>query len=170
MSNWYALHTRSHFENRVADALREKGFESFLAAFDEVHQWKDRKRRVSIPLFPGYVFVRLADRPPQRLAVMKTRGVVRILGNGDRIEPVPDSEIAAVHGLVNAKVPCLFHPFLRDGVRIRVKRGPLEGLEGYLLRMKNQTRLVISIHLISQSVAAEVDVDDVEQRSCGSRQ
>jgi len=146
----------------VAEALNEKGVESFLPAFEEVHQWKDRKRRISIPLFPGYVFARLANSPAQRLLVLKTAGVVKILGNGDRIEAIPEHEIAAVYALVNAKVRCFSHPFLRDGVRVRVRRGPLKDVEGYLLRIKNQTRLVISVTLISQSVAIEVDAPDVE--------
>lgn len=159
---WYAVHTRSNFEQRVAGELGSKGFESYLPAYEETHQWRDRKKKVAVPLFPGYVFVRLADSPGLRLPILQTAGVVRILGNGGAIEAVPDEEIDAVRGLLRSKVHCHAHPFLREGVRVRVKRGALQGLEGTLVRFKNQVRLVISVSLIAQSVAAEVDIRDVE--------
>lgn len=161
-NNWYALHTRSNFETRVTEGLQGKGLETFLPAVEELHRWKDRKRRVSVPLFPGYVFARLADDPAQRLAVLKTAGVVRILGSGGHMEAVAEHEIAAVHGLVNAKVPCSSHPFLRDGAWVRVTRGPLMGVEGYFLRRASRARLVISVGLICRSVAVEVDAGDVD--------
>ena len=159
---WYALHTRSNFEQRVAGELASKGFENYFPAYDETHQWKDRKKKVAVPLFPGYVFVRFADSPELRLPVLHTPGVVRILGNGGVIEAVPAEEIEAVQGLLRANVPYHAHPFLREGVRVRVKRGALQDLEGTLVRFKNRARLVISVALIAQSVAAEVDIRDVE--------
>jgi len=159
---WYALHTRSNYEQRVAGELGRKGIESYLPAYDETHQWQDRKKKVAVPLFPGYVFVRLADSQGLRMPVLHTAGVVRILGHGSVIEAVPDEEIDAVQRLLKSNVPCHAHPFLREGVRVRVKRGALQDLEGTLVRFKNRARLVISVALIAQSVAAEVDVRDVE--------
>ena len=159
---WYAVHTCSRFEQRVAGELGSKGFEIYFPAYEEIHQWKDRKKTVAVPLFPGYVFVRFADSPELRLSLLKTAGVVRILGNGGMIEAVPDEEIEAVQGLLRANVPYHAHPFLREGVRVRVKRGALKDLEGTLVRFKNRARLVISVALIAQSVAAEVDIRDVE--------
>ena len=159
---WYAVHTRSHFERQIAAELTGRGVESYLPAFEEVHQWKDRKQRVEIPLFPGYLFARFSDSPQRRLAVLQARGVVRILGDSGAIEPVPEEQIEAVRLLLNAKAPCFVHPFLREGTRVRVKRGALANLEGILVRVKNEARLVISIPLLSQSAAAEIDIRNVE--------
>jgi len=159
---WYAVHSRSNFERRVAAELASKGFESYLPAYEEIHRWKDRQKKVEIPLFPGYVFVRFPDLPHLRLPVLQTTGVVRILGHDGTIETVPEEEIEAVRTLLNSKAPCFAHPFLREGVRVRVKRGALKDLEGTLVRIKNQDRLVISVSLIAQSIAAEVDILDVE--------
>jgi transcription antitermination factor NusG len=158
---WYAVHTRSHFERRVADELSAKGVENYVATYEEIHQWKDRRKAVQVSLFPGYVFARFADTPERRLPLVQTTGVVRILGHGGAIEAIPEAEIEAVRTLLNARVPYFAHPFLREGMRVRVVRGPLQDLEGMLVRIKNQTRLVLSVTLISQSVAAEVNLRDV---------
>src|ERR1039457_2778092 len=102
---WYAIHTRSNFEQRVAGELGRKGFESYLPSYQETHQWRDRKKKVAVPLFPGYVFVRFVDSLELRMPVLHTTGVVRILGNGGMIEAVPDEQVEAVQGLLRSKVP-----------------------------------------------------------------
>lgn len=158
---WYAIHTRSNFEVRVARELLERGLESYLPAYQEIHQWKDRKQIVTVPLFPGYVFARFDDSSQVRLTVLQTIGVARILGHCGKCEPVPDYELDAVRRLLESKVPCFAHPFLEEGAWVRMRRGPLRGLEGLLVRIKNQTRLIISVTLLSQSLAAEVDASDV---------
>jgi transcription antitermination factor NusG len=160
--NWYALHTRSNFEARIAAELSDKGINTYLPAFDEVHHWKDRQKVVSVPVFPGYLFAYFADVPAVTLEVLKTRGLVRILGFGSGIEAVPEGEILYLHRMLDSKLQCFSHPFVREGDRVRVKRGALRGLEGILLRVKNQARLVISVSLLSQSVATEVNASDVE--------
>lgn len=159
---WYAAHTRSNFEKRVAAELEAKGVEPYLPAYQEIHQWKDRRKRVEVPVFPGYVFVRLSDSPARRLAVLQTAGVLRLLGHGGAPEPVDDAELEALRRLLKSNPRCLAHPFLREGARVRVKRGALAGVEGILARLKNQSRLVISVALLAQSVAVEVDTADVE--------
>jgi transcription antitermination factor NusG len=164
---WYALHTRSNFESRVTSDLGNLRFETYLPAFEELHRWKDRKKIVSVPIFPGYVFARFSDLPVERAMVVKTRGLVRILGTGSEIEPVPDAEIERLRQILNAKQPCFVHPFIREGDRVRVERGVLRGLEGFLIRVRNQHRLVISISLLSQAVATEIDACDV--KSVGGR-
>ena len=161
-ARWYAVHTRSNFEKRIAAELGTKGIVNYLPAYEEVHQWKDRKRAVLIPLFPGYVFARFSDEPYLRLSVLTTAGVVRILGCGGAIEAVPDGQVEAVRRLLLSKIPYLSHPFLREGDWVRVKCGPLRGIEGILVRAKSRHRLVISVPLLSQSVAAEIDGRNVE--------
>jgi transcription termination/antitermination protein NusG len=157
---WYAVQTKSRFEKVVHAELQMKGFESYLPLSQETHVWKDRKKTVEVPLFSGYVFARLADVAAERVRVAQTHGVARILGNGTAIYPIDEKEIAAVQCLVAARAHTP-HPHLREGVRVRVRRGPLTDVEGFLVRVKNATRLVISINLIAQSVATEIDIDDV---------
>ena len=159
---WYAVYTRSNFEKRVAADLSAKRIENYLPLVQQLHQWKDRKKVVDVPVFPGYVFARFADCNKTRLQVLRTSGTVRILGQGDRIEPVPDVEIESIRRLLKTNVPCFAHPFLRQGAWVRVKCGALKDLEGLLVRVKSKTRLVLSITLLSQSVATEIDISDVE--------
>ena len=159
---WYAVRTRSNFETRVAEGLFGKGIDQFVPCYEEVHQWKDRKKKVRVPLFPGYVFTRFQDSPEMRISVMRTNGVVSILGHAGAIEPVPEHELAAVRTILAARVGCGPHPFLREGALVRVTRGALTGLEGLLVKIKNQARLVVSVSLLSRSVAAEVSARDIE--------
>jgi len=158
---WYAVHTRSNFEDHIIGDLAARGLEGYCPAHDEIHQWKDRKKKISVPLFPGYVFVRFIDVPATRSVVTRTRGVARILGAAGSIEPVPEREIEAVRRLVTARVGSYAIPLVKEGEWVRVCRGPLQGLEGTLIRVKNQSRLAVSVTLLSRSVAAEVDIRDV---------
>ena len=158
---WYALHTKSNLEGRVATQLEAKGIPNFLPAREEVHQWKDRKRKVAIPLFPGYLFVRMAENC-SRLPILQTPGVARIVGQGVTPEPIPDSEIEAVRLVLASRERCLAHPFLKDGSWVQVTRGPLKGVEGFLVRFKKLSRVVISVSALSQAVAVEVADRDVE--------
>jgi transcription antitermination factor NusG len=122
-------------------------------------QWKDRKKEVEVPLFSGYCFARFCW--PDRMAVQKVSGVVEIVRGGDGPEPIPDHEIEAIRSLMASPLRYDTHPYLREGMMVEVKRGPLEGVRGILLRKAKRHRLVISIHLISQSAAVEIDASDV---------
>jgi transcription antitermination factor NusG len=135
--------------------------ETYFPSFEEVHQWKDRKRVVKMAAFPGYVFARFADGY-SRVHILQARGAVRIVGHGGGIEPIPDRDIDSVRLLLGHKGRCFSNPFLREGTWVRVRRGPLKNLEGLLIRFKNSCRIVVSIELVSQSVAAEIDTSDVE--------
>jgi transcription antitermination factor NusG len=97
-----------------------------------------------------------------QLSVLQTSGVVRILGQGDRIEPVDETEIGSIRRLLSTNLECFAHPFLKEGSWVRVKRGALKGVEGQLVRFKGQTRLVLSVSLLARSVATEVDFSEVE--------
>lgn len=159
---WYAVHVRSNFEKRVAGELAAKGVESYLPAVTEIHNWKDRKKQIETPLFPGYVFTRFSDTGASRLTVLRTAGAVRILGNQDSIEAVPDTEIESIQRLLQSNAALLTHPLLQEGSMVRIRRGPLKDVEGLLVRVKSQARLVLSVKLLSRSVSTEVDVRDVE--------
>ena len=159
-SPWWVLYTRHQHEKTVAEVLSAKGFEVFLPLYESIRSWKDRAKLISLPLFPGYVFVR-ADLN-RRLQVASTPGVHMILSRGDKIATVPESEIRAIRVTIEGSNQFEPHPFLKCGQRVRLKQGPLEGVEGILVRKKNVYRLVLSVDMLAQSVAVEVDAADVE--------
>ena len=159
---WYAVRTRSNCETKARLILTGKGIETYLPTFGEVHQWKDRKKLVEQPLFPGYLFARMVDCREARLSVLSSDGVASILGRGETMEPVPEKEIEAVRRLLGSNTLCQAHPLLQEGAWVRVRRGSLKNVEGLLVRLKNQTRLVLSITLLSQSVSIEIDASDVQ--------
>src|ERR1700729_575012 len=159
-ANWWAVYTRHQHEKAVAQVLSTKGFEVFLPLYASVRRWKDRSKVLSLPLFPCYVFVRGGlDR---RLQVVTTPGVHMILFHGEQVAIIPEAEIQAVRRAVEGPFRVEPHPFLKCGERVRVTRGSLEGVEGILIRKKNLYRLVLSVDMMAQSVAVEIDATDVE--------
>lgn len=156
---WYAVRTRSRHEKLVRDRLAALGIEHLLPTVHRLSQWKDRKKEIEIPLFSGYCFARFGR--PARLAVQTVSGVVEIIGGGQRPEPIPDAEIDALKSLMASELSYDAHPYLREGMMVEVRRGPLEGVRGILLRKAKRHRLVISIHLIRQAAAVEIDDSDV---------
>ena len=132
---WYALRTRSRHEKIVRDQLANQGIEPLLPTVKRMSQWKDRKKEIEVPLFSGYCFVRFAS--DHKLPVLKTIGVVDIVGSGHRPEAIPDEEIAAIKTLMTSVLPHDPHPYLHEGMRVEVIRGPLQGLHGILLRKKS---------------------------------
>jgi transcription antitermination factor NusG len=167
---WYAVRTRSNCEAKVRVSLTEKGMESYLPTFREVRQWKDRKMIIEQALLPGYLFARFVDCRDARLSVLCSDGVVNLLGQGNAIEPVPEAEIEAIRQLLSSSLRCQAHPLVREGAWVRVKRGSLKDMEGLLVRVKNQARLIVSLTLLSQSVSTEIDVSDVQFLRSTSRQ
>ncbi len=159
-SAWWVLYTRHQHEKAVAEMLSAKNFEVFLPLYESVRHWKDRRKLITLPLFPCYVFVHGGlDR---RLQVVTTPGIHMILFHGERVAIVPEAEIQAIRRAVEGKFRVEPHPFLRCGERVRVTRGSLEGVEGILVRKKNLYRLVLSVDMMAQSVAMEIDATDVE--------
>jgi transcription antitermination factor NusG len=158
--NWYAAYTRANHERAVTAQLAERGIESFLPQYESVRKWKDRTVCLHLPLFPGYVFVRFAI--PDRLRVQQTRGLVHLLSFGGSPTPIPETEVQSIREILSHGVRTLPHPFLRAGRRIRIKSGPLRGLDGILVRRKNRLRLVVSVELILKSMSVEVDEADLE--------
>ncbi len=157
---WYAVYTRHQHEKTVAQLLGSKGFEVFLPLYKSSRQWKDRTKHLILPLFPCYVFIHECGN--RKIDLFSTPGVHSLVGAGGKPEPIPWTEIEAIrktveHGRVEP------HPFLNCGDRVRVTAGPLEGLQGILVRKKNQFRVVVSIEVLQQSVAAEVDAHWLER-------
>lgn len=159
-SAWWALYTRHQHEKVVAQMLEAKGFDVFLPLYESTRRWRDRRKVLSLPLFPCYLFVRGGlDR---RLQVVTTPGVHMILNRGDQVAIVPEAEIEAIQKAVNGPCRVEPHPFLKCGARVRLMRGPMEGVQGILVRKKNLCRLVLSVQMLAQSVAVEVNAWDVE--------
>jgi transcription antitermination factor NusG len=164
---WYAAHVRANHERRVAEQLAQRSVEFILPLYESVRQWKDRRIKLQLPLFPGYVLVRIELNG--RLRVLQVPGVARFVGFNGQPAPLQDAEIDVLRGKLNGPVRAEPHPFLQIGRRVRVKRGPLEGFEGFLVRQKQKYRVVLSIDTIMRSIAAEVDLADVEFISSGPR-
>lgn len=157
--HWYALRTRSRYEKLVRDQLDKQGIEPLLPTVKRLSQWKDRKKEVEVPLFSGYCFVRFAQQ--EKLPVQQVAGVVEIVGSGSRPEPIPEEEIDALRRLMTSVLPYDPHPYLYEGMKVEVVRGPLQGIHGILLRKEKRHRLIIGVQLIQQAVAVEIDVNDV---------
>lgn len=157
---WSAVYTRYQHEKNVAEMLTTKGFEVFLPLYESVRRWKQRRKLLRMPLFPCYVFVRGAVT--SRLPVLTTPGVHMILCQGDKVADIPEEEIQAIRMTLDGNFHVEPHPFLICGERVRVIRGTLSGIEGILVRKKNVFRLVLSVSMLSQSVAVEVYAEDVE--------
>ena len=157
--HWYALRTKSRHEKVVREQLANQGIEPLLPTVKRLSQWKDRKKEIEVPLFSGYCFVRFTF--DQKLPVLKTIGVVDIVGTSSNPEPIPDDEIAAIKTLMTSVLPYDPHPYLHEGMRVEVVRGPLQGVHGILLRKEKRHRLVLGVRLIQQAAAVEIDVNDV---------
>ena len=158
--HWYAAYTKPCHEKRVAEHLTIRSVELFLPFYRSTRRWNNGCTvRVDKPLFPGYVFVHIL--PYERLRVLELSSVLSIAGSSHEPTPLPDEEIERLRsGLlqVNAEP----HPALTVGERVRIRRGPLEGLHGIVSRQKNQFRVVLTLDLIMKSVAVEVCADDTE--------
>src|SRR4029077_10160466 len=158
---WHALYTRHKHEKAIALALSNKGFEVFLPLYSATHRWKDRNKQLLLPLFPCYVF--LHGGLDRQLCIMTTPGIHMLITSGGRPAAVPDEQISAVRHLVEKTQRVEPHPFLESGDRVRVKSGPLMGVEGFLVRKKNLFRLVVSVEILGKSAATEVDASAVER-------
>jgi transcription antitermination factor NusG len=157
---WYAAYTRANHERRVAYQLAEREVEHFLPQYESVRKWKDRKVRLQMPLFPGYVFVHLALQ--NRLNVLQVPGVACLVGFAGRPVAVPEEEFAKIRGFLKNGLCAEPHPYLKAGQRVRMRSGPLEGMKGIVLRRKNGCRLVISLELIQRAMVVDVNSADVE--------
>lgn len=159
---WYSVQTAYRCEHRVARDLATKGFETYLPVLPEMHQWKDRRKLIEVPAFSGYLFVHYEPSLRNRVKVLETAGIVRLLGGNHAPSPIPDSEIEAVRRTLGSGVACNRCDALTPGTMVRVMRGPLTGVQGRLVRIKNSLRLVVAISVFSQAISAELGLNDVE--------
>lgn len=159
-AHWYAIWTRSRHEAVVRDQLRERKIEAFLPTIPRWSRWKDRKKKIDWPLFPGYCFARFD--PNDSLQILKCNGVVSIVSFEGRPAPIEERELDSIRLLVGSELqfdPC---PLLKEGTMVEVVGGPLRGVVGRLLRKDGaRARLVLSVDLIGQAVSVEVDAADV---------
>jgi transcription antitermination factor NusG len=154
---WYAVRVRSRFEQVASASLRSKGYEEFVPLVATRRRWSDRTRDIAIPLFPGYVFCRFdASR---RVPILESPGVVNVLACGSRLTPIPDEEIQAIQTMLQSSLPVEPYPFMQAGRKIRIERGPLAGLEGVVVEVKKQFRIVASVTLLQRSVSTEIERD-----------
>ncbi|MFW6157930.1 MAG: transcription termination/antitermination protein NusG [Planctomycetota bacterium] len=159
--DWYALYTRSRHEKRVAGELVRQRVDHLLPLYDVLSQWKDRKKWVQKPLFPGYLFVHVLGEE-DLTATWYTRGVVHVVSNGDGPIPVPHDQIEAVRRMIESPVDLDPWPYLKRGQRVRVRSGPLHGIEGYVSRRKDVHRIVVTVDLLGRAVAAEINPESLE--------
>ena len=157
--HWYAAYTRAQHEKSVAAELGMREVEHFLPLYSSMRRWKDRRVQLQLPLFPGYVFVRLALR--ERLRVLQIPSVVRLVGFSGQPTALPDTEMEIMRSGLSQSLRAEPHPFLTVGRRVRITGGPFAGLEGVLRRKKSGMRVVVSLGLIQRSVAVDVDVADL---------
>ena len=157
---WYAIWTRSRHENVVREQLERKGYEAFLPTITKWSRWKDRKKKIDWPLFPGYCFARFSNQ--ERLPILSCTGVVNIVSFDGDIAPIPDLEIEGIRRLVQSDLqfdPC---PLIHEGMMVEVVHGPLKGVVGRLLRKGAHARLILAVVLFGLAVSVEVDAADVK--------
>ena len=152
---WFALQARSRCEHHVAEHLGGKGYELFLPLYTCRKRWSDRIKKVELPLFPGYLFCRFD--PYDRLPILKTPWLIKIVGFNNIPTPVDDEEISSVRTLITSGSAAQPWPFFAVGDKVRIESGPLRGVGGVLTQIKGQNKLVVSITLLQRSVAVEVD-------------
>ena len=159
-SEWYAVYARHQHERAVFERLSGAGFDAFLPTYQVVRQWKDRIKKLSLPLFPGYVF--LCGGLDRRLDVLSTPGVHSLVSFAGRPAPIPKIQVEAIRRVIENHLPVEPHPFLCGGDWVRVTSGPLAEIEGIFVRRKSSFRLILSAELLGKSIAVEVDAFTVE--------
>src|SRR6266567_4547778 len=157
---WYAAYTCANHEKCVAAELRARNVEHFLPLYTSVRRWRDRRVQLELPLFPGYVFARLALR--NRLRVLQIPSVVRLVGFKGLPTALPDEEMETLRSGLGCGLRAQPHPFLTGGRRVNITAGPFAGLQGILLRRKGRYRVVLSVEMIQRSIVVDVDTADLE--------
>jgi transcription antitermination factor NusG len=164
---WFALRVRSGSEKLVAAIAENKGVEHFLPLYQCHRRWSDRIKSLDLPLFPGYLFCRV--NPKYRLPVLTIPGVQHFVGIGKVPVPIEEAEISAIQAAMRSGLRTEPWPYLTLGQRVRVDQGPLEGLEGFLIEVRKQHRIIVSVQLLMRSVAVEIERDWVTPTNANIR-
>jgi transcription antitermination factor NusG len=159
---WYAVHTYPRHEKAVADRMQKQGMSVFLPMLSETHRWSDRRKVVQLPLFSCYVFVQMAPRNEERIRVLRTDGVIGLVGTRGQGTPIPEEQIEAVRTVLVQGLSCGTHPFLKAGQRVRIRGGALDGVEGVFLSQNGDRTLVVSVDAIQRSLAVRIDGYEVD--------
>ncbi len=160
--HWYALHTRARHEKAVERRLHEQGMETFLPTTMEVHHWSDRKKKVEVPLFTCYVFIRCALSAEDRFRVYQIESVHGFVGARATSLPIPDEQIESIRKVLTHSAPWRAYPFLKAGQRVRVRGGAMDGVEGVFVSENGDHSLIISVDAIQRSMSVRIDGYDVE--------
>jgi transcription antitermination factor NusG len=158
---WYALSLRSRYEKKSYELLCEKGVDAYLPLIEEVHVWSDRKKKVLEPLFRGYMFVRTDLR--NRVEILLTDGVVRFVSIGNHLTAIPENQMEWVRLASREPSKVRREPYLTMGERVRVKEGPLQGVEGVIVRVKASCRIVLAVGCVAQAFSVDVAPEAVEK-------
>jgi transcription antitermination factor NusG len=157
------LYVKSRYEYVTQGELTRKGIDTFLPSVKIERQWKDRKKLIDFPIFPGYLFVSIYARPEEYLNVLKTRGVVRLLSTkADCPTPVAPDEINSLKLIIESGQSVDIYPHLREGMPVRVKRGPLTGAAGLIVKKLDQYIFVVNVEMLGRSVGVKIYADDIE--------
>jgi transcription antitermination factor NusG len=159
---WYAIHTRSRFEKQVADLLREKEISTFLPLLQQMHRWSDRWSKVEVPAFSCYAFVRIVATAEGRVKVLRTPGVLGFVGNERLGTSIPDGEIENLLTVFKDRIPCVVHPFVNIGRRVRIRGGSLDGVEGILVGQNKDMSIVVSVELLGRSLSIRAEGYNLE--------
>ncbi|MGC2061462.1 MAG: UpxY family transcription antiterminator [Thermodesulfovibrionales bacterium] len=164
MMNWYAAYVKSNHEFVVHTELARKSIETFLPTVKKVRQWKDRKKELDFPVFPGYLFVQVNPSQEDFLSVLKTRGVINLLSaRAGYPTPVATEEINALKLLVLSGSDFDVYPHLKEGTRVRVRKGPLEGAEGVVEKRDSQCLFLVNVELLGRSIGVKMYADALEE-------
>jgi transcription antitermination factor NusG len=166
-NSWFALYTKHQHEKKTAEKLSAKGLEVYVPLYQAARQWKDRTALLSLPLFPGYVFLRTDFL--DKTAILSTPGVFFLVESAGHACPIEDSEIESIRRINHTDAKVEPHPYLVRGDSVRIKKGPLEGISGILTRLKNECRIVLSVSLLRRSLSMEIDSSNVEKVCAGQK-
>ena len=155
--DWFTIQTKPRHEKRVAVELKEKGVEVFLPLLQAIHQWSDRRRRIELPLFSSYLFVRLRAEREERITVLRTEGALRFIGMRGLGVSVPQEEIEAIQALLRERVAFTACPFINIGQKVRIRGGSLDGVRGILTAVNDDRSLVVSVESIQRSLSFRID-------------
>jgi transcriptional antiterminator NusG len=158
LQKWYALHTRSRFEQKVYDGLCGKSLDAFLPKIQVMSRRKDRRKKIFVPMLPGYVFVHSELQADEHLQILKTVGVVRMISFKGRPVPANEDEISSLMILDGTDRTVQNRAFMKKGDRVVITEGPLKGLIGFYIHHKGQThKVVVSIELLNRSLEVEIE-------------